>query len=425
MSWVERVVGAVRRGRVADPPAAGRMVRPRAEDRWRDYPSSGLTPSRLMSILREADQGSLSATMQLFAEMEEKDPHLYAVANTRRLAVTGLEWQVLSAADVRQGVDRSSADEAADYCRELLAGLESFDAVLQHLSLALGRNIAVAELVWENTAGELRLADICPVDFTRLVFDEAGRPRILTRGEPIDGVALPPNKFVVHTPHTISGHPAHGGLLRVTAMIYLAKNLALKNWLVFAEVFGMPVRVARYDPGASPEEKRELLRMLESLGSSAAGIFSRAVELQLIEATRAPGGPPYQALVQFLNREISKAWLGQTLTTETSEQSSSYAASRVHEEVRKDLRADDIRKEARTIRRDLLGPLCRLRFGPRAPVPYFTRRPGRAWELRQLGGVLDVAVNRLGVRVPAAWAHEVLGIPEPAADETVLPGRSD
>ena len=72
-----------------------------------------------------------------------------------------------------------------------------------------------------------------------------------------------------------------GGVLRVSAIAYMGKHLSMKDWMVYSEVFGMPVRVARYDPSTSPEEKRELLRMLQTLGSDAAGIFSKAVELEL------------------------------------------------------------------------------------------------------------------------------------------------
>ncbi len=417
MRWYERIVNAFRL------PRPGSVAAPRPEDSVRDYPGAGLTPSRLMAILREADEGSLAAPMQLFEEMEEKDAHLYSVANTRRLAVTGLEWRIVSAADVRDGLDRSAADEAAAYCREVLLGIDTFDEALQHLSLAVGRNIAIAEIVWEIAGGALAPVAITPVDFTRIVFDDLDRPRILTDDAPRDGIELGPNKFIVHTPHNVSGHPQRGGLLRVTAMVYLAKNLALKDWMIFAEVFGMPVRIARYEPTATAEEKRELLSMLESLGTSAVGIFSRAVELQVIEANRGRPGPPYQSLIEFLNREMSKAWLGQTLTTDIAGQSGSVAASRVHETVRQDLLADDLRKESHTLRRDLLTPLTRLQFGPDVPVPHVRRMPRQSADKTDLAGALDLAINRLGLAVSRAWAHEALGIPQAEAKEPEVPGR--
>ena len=424
MKWTGRMVNALRVKGAPARPKAGQIVYRRAEDSVRDYPSAGLTPSRLTAILQEADDGSLSAPMQLFEEMEEKDAHLFAVANTRRLALTGLDWQVISAADVREGVDRSLAEDTAWYCREVLFSLDSFDQVLQHLALAVGRNIAIAEIVWEVVDGELRPVDIVPVDFTRLVFDELDRPRVLTEDNDREGVELSPNKFIVHTPHSVSGHPQRGGLLRVTAMVYLAKNLALKDWMIFAEVFGMPIRIARYEPNATPEEKRELLNMLESLGSNAAAIFSRAIELQVIESKRGASDPPYRAMIEFLNREISKAWLGQTLTTDIAGLSGSVSASRVHETVRQDIVADDIRKEGRTVRRDLLGPLARFRFGPEAPVPFFRRKLQQTRDVTELAGMLDVAVNQLGVSVPLTWAREALGIPEPGQnEETVAGGR--
>jgi phage gp29-like protein len=400
------------------------MLLPRAEDSIRDYPSAGLTPSRLVAILREADGGSLSAAMQLYEEMEEKDPHLYSVANTRRMALTGLEWQIVSAADVHERSDRGMADAAADHCRNTLSSLDSLDEALEHLSLAVGRNISVVEIVWDAVDGAMAPVDLVPVDFTRLTFDDLDRLRILTVEEPRDGIEPPSHKFIMHAPHAVSGHVARGGLLRVTAMAYLAKNLALKDWMVYAELFGMPVRIARYEPQATAEEKRELLTMLDALGSRAAGVFSKAVELQFVEAGRGTTGPPYLALLEFLNREISKAWLGQTLTTDVVSQSGTLAASQVHEKVRKDLLADDVGKEGRTIRRDLLAPLTRMRFGPDAPVPYFRRRIEDPPNVAELAGVLSVAVNELGVRVPARWAHAALHIPEAGEGGVVLPGRS-
>lgn len=423
MGWVRRAVNAVRGGGAVERPRAGQIVAPRKEDLWRDYPADGLTPERLVAILREADAGSPGAAMELYEQMEEKDAHLHSVACTRRLGLTGLEWQVVSGAEVREGVDRAAADEAAAYCRETLAELDRWDEVLQHLSLAIGRGVAAAELVWEVSGGGHRLADVVPVAFSRLAFDDGGRLRLLTDGEPVRGIALPPNKFVVHAPQAASGHAMRGGLLRVCAMAYLGKHFAMKDWLVFAEVFGMPVRIARHEPSATADERRELLRMLRAMGSDAAAVFSKAVEVELLDTNRGSASPPYEAICEFMNRELSKAWLGQTLTVDTAGQTGTLSTAAIHNEVRLDLREDDIRKEGRTIRRDVLRPLAELRFGRRAAVPYFRRKLEPPRDVRELAEVLATATERLGLRVPERWAHEALGLPRAGEGETAVKAR--
>ncbi len=430
MSILDRIVSAVRGGEQKRP-TPGTLVGRRPEDSWRDYPADGLTPKRLVSIFREADAGSLSAQMALFEQMEEKDAHVFSVANTRRLAVTGLPWEIVSAAEmpgwgVGRGVsqDRGRADAAASYCDSILRDLDGFEEALAHLSLAHGRNISVVELVWDATPAGIRLCSTVPIDFGRLVMGDEGDLRILTEASKLDGIPLRPDKFIVHTPQSPTGHPMRGGLLRVTAAAYLAKHFAIKDWLIFAEVFGMPVRVARYQPNATRAEKRELLDMLKQLGADATGIFSKAVDLE-IKQTRLPGETNlYENLCLYFDREISKAWLGQTLTTDVVRQRAGAGAAIVHNRVRQDLRDDDLRRESHTLRRDLLSTLTRLEFGPDVPVPYFRRIPDQTLEPETLSRVLGVAVNELGAKVPAGWAHAALGLPEAEAGQAVLPGTA-
>jgi phage gp29-like protein len=424
MGIEERIRVALRLGK-AEPnqPRPGQIVRASPQDTWRDYVADGLTPGRLGSILKAADAGDLQAAMDLYEQMEEKDSHLFSVASTRRLAVTGLPWQVISAADVIDGIDRPLADEAAHYCREVLIRLEDFEEALQHLSLALGRNVAAAELVWDLQGDRHRLVGVVPVPFGRLHADDLGRLRIAMNQDPAqEAGSLPANKFIVHMPQAMSGHPARGGLLRVTAMAFLGKHYALKDWLVFSEVFGMPVRIARYEPQASPAEKRELLEMLKNLGADAVGIFSKAVDLEIKETIKPAGSTPYETLCNFLNREISKAWLGQTLTTDTAGSTGTFSTASIHERVREDLRDDDIRKEGRTIRRHLLRPLVQLKFGLAVPVPFFRRSLEAPRDIEGLARVLTVAINQLGLKVPARWAHDALGIPASESGEASVPG---
>jgi phage gp29-like protein len=64
-------------------------------DRWSSYPSVGLTPGGLAGIFQEADQGVVRRQMELFEEMEEKDAHLAALLQSRKLSVLSLDYEVL------------------------------------------------------------------------------------------------------------------------------------------------------------------------------------------------------------------------------------------------------------------------------------------------------------------------------------------
>ena len=55
--------------------------------------------------------------------------------------------------------------------------------------------------------------------------------------------------------------------------MYLFKNYTLKDWVAFCEVFGMPLRLGKYQPGASEDDKRALMQALVAIGADAAGIF--------------------------------------------------------------------------------------------------------------------------------------------------------
>ena len=92
-------------------------------DKYSTYPSNGLTPRRLARIFRAADEGDVSEQMELFEEMEEKDTHLFSQLQTRKLAVTGLDWEVQSFSDDERD------KEIAEFIDEQLKGIENLDDI--------------------------------------------------------------------------------------------------------------------------------------------------------------------------------------------------------------------------------------------------------------------------------------------------------
>lgn len=99
----------------------------------------------------------------------------------------------------------------------------------------------------------------------------------------------------------------------------IRKNGTVGDWCQFSELFGMPIRDYAYDASDEVARARTLADALTQ-GSASVYIHPDATKLTFIEAGNKTGsGDVYDGLVKVCNAELSKAILGNTLTTEASE----------------------------------------------------------------------------------------------------------
>jgi phage gp29-like protein len=397
--------------RSGTPPVTRELSSVSLAERWSSYPSVGLTPTRLAEIFREADQGDVYRQMELFEEMEEKDAHLAAILQTRKLAVSGKDYEVLPYA-------LTPEDETiAQAVGEMVYGIPDLEGAFLDLLDAIGKGFALGELIWEVSAGAARVKGIKWIPQKKMVFADDLTPRLLTPEASWQGVPPPAWKLIYHRYKARSGYASRAGVLRVVGWMYLLKNYALKDWAAFNEVFGMPLRLGKYESTASPADREALVRAIRNLGSDAAGVISKATEIEFIEAASRGGNTnPYQAMAEFCNREMSKAVLGQTLTTDTSGSTGTYSAGLVHAQVRRDLVQADAQALGTTLREQLLRPLVGFNFGWDKPVPWFRFKFEAGEDLKTLA---EVYRNLAALGLPISREHlaERFGIPLPAAGE--------
>ncbi|MFA5112429.1 MAG: DUF935 family protein [Desulfobaccales bacterium] len=284
-------------------------------ERWSSYPSVGLTPNRLAEIFREADQGNIYRQMELFEEMEEKDAHLTAILQTRKMAVLGKDYEVLPYAKTPED------ERIAELVGKMVYAIPNLEEACLDLLDAIGKGFALSEIIWEVSEGQAGVEGLRWIPQKKVTFDEQQQPRLLTAEARWQGAAPPSWKVIYHRYKARSGCATRAGVLRVVGWMYLLKNFALKDWAAFNEVFGMPLRLGKYDTTASPADRDALVQAIRNLGSDAAGVISKSTEIEFVEATsRSAGVNPYQLMAEFCNREMSKAVLGQTLTTDTEGQ---------------------------------------------------------------------------------------------------------
>jgi phage gp29-like protein len=114
------------------------------------------------------------------------------------------------------------------------------------------------------------------------------------------------------------------------------KNFAVKDWVAFCEVYGMPLRLGKYEPGATRRDKRTLLRAVTDISSDAAAIIPKSMEIDLESGKAGADGKLFEASADWFDRQVSKAVLGQTGTTDM-QKGGGYAQSKTLDGVREDI----------------------------------------------------------------------------------------
>ena len=405
---------AIRSKRVqaARKPETGEIAVAQVQDKYSDYPSDGLTPQRLAAVFKEADTGDVFQQMELFEEMEGKDPHLFSQLQTRKNAVTGLDYEIIPFDS-----DDPRDKEIAEFVADQINGIENFEAIETDLLDAIGKGFAVSEIMWGYDGGHVVVQDIRRRPQKRFFWDCIDDSFRVRTPEHEEGITLPQDKFILHIYKARSGHPSSAGILRVVAWMYLFKNYDIKDWASFAEVYGLPLRLGKYAPGASEEEKRALMQALVQIGADAAGIIPEGTSIEFITTEKTSSIDLYDRLARYCDEQISKAVLGQTLTSDSG--GGSYAQSKTHNEVRHDLTVADCKALAATLRRDLIRPLVLFNFGEDKRIPYLRYDCEEAEDLQQTATIISTLIQQTGLQVPTSYLYKKFSIPKPEPGEEI------
>lgn len=389
--------------------------------RLADSVSMGLTPAKLASILRQAVEGDAHAYLTLAEEMEERCPQYGSVLGTRRRAVLGLQRTVEAASDDPSDIELRDAVEAH------LIKTPAFGRLLAMLLDALGKGYSVAEIRWDTEQ-----APWSPRDRSRheqaytwrdpryFKYDQiTGRElRLIDPSNLVDGLALEPWRFIVHEPSLKMGLPIRGGLARLAATSYMCSTFTLEDWLAFAEVFGMPLRLGRYPDHLATDQSAEakaaidkLIAAVSGLGSDAAAVLPMSMQIDFQAAGSGAGGADlFEKLADRLDKQISKAVLGRSDAADST--AGKLGGEQFASDVRRDILESDAEELSNTLNEQLVQPFIALNYGPQARYPLIQLRVPDQEDLAGLVVMLKEMVP-LGLEVEQSVIRDKWGLPDP------------
>lgn len=410
---------------------------------------NSVTPERLTQIITRRNEGYLRDWVDLADHARRTYPHLHTQLATRELSVVETEIEITAG----EGGPAGRAAKARDACKDLLttwerAGLETWVAEIVGAAyypagsheitwMRDGRLMVPARL---SRVAERRLSYACdrydPDPWALRIYDE-GDPTSAFSG--LYGEKLSrfhPDKFLVHEPRVAGQHRAAEGLFAVVCWFWLFGVWSWRDLMRFLETTGRQPVIGYYaaggakadgaliktngDRAASAQEIAAARAAVHSMSSALRAVLPDTVRLEALRFDTPT--TPTQILTQNqVDTLISKAING------TSGVADIVAGSRASQEVAERATMTYWRADCRRVARVLTEVFRRFVranpdfFGAGTASPVVRLRTENAIDRERVAKGLDGA-KRIGVRIPAKWAHTELRIPEPVSGEDVLSG---
>lgn len=379
-----------------------------------DHPARGLTPQRLHTIMTSAEQGDLVAQSDLFEDMEERDTQIFADMSKRKRALLTIDWRV------EPPPNASAAEKSlAEYAKERLDAVADLEDVILDALTAIGHGFSCLEMTWGKVGGERLPEKIEHRPQSWFTVDRATRSQLRLRGTSMDGEPLNPFGWITHQHKSRSGYIARSGLFRVLVWPYLFRNYSARDMAEFLEIYGLPLRLGKYPANATQDERRTLLNAVVNIGHAAAGIIPEGMLIEFQEAAKG-SHDPFIAMIEWAERSVSKAILGQQIGNDSARKGS-LAGAEVDNDVRLDLMKSDARQLQGTLTRDLIYPILAVNKG----LGDIRRCPRLVFDFRETEDIARFSdslpkLAAVGMQIPQKWAHDKLGIPQPIDGEKVL-----
>lgn len=375
------------------------------------YPADGLNPMTLADILRDADAGNALRYLELAETIEERDAHYIGVLGTRRRSVSQIDITVDAASD--DPTDEAIAQDLRAWIKRDELTEELFD-ILD----CIGKGYSVTEIIWDHSEGQwqpIRLEYRDPRWF-RFARTDLKTPMLIADGG--TEVPLAPFKFIFAQIRAKSGLALRSGIARIAAWGWMFKAYTQRDWAIFTQTYGQPIRLGKFGAGATEEDKAKLFRAVANIAGDCAAIIPESMQIEFVEAGNIGAAHQlYKERADWLDQQISKAVLGQTATTDAVV--GGLGSGKEHRAVQKDIQTADARALAAILNRDLVRPFVQLNYGPQKAYPRLRIEETEQEDLVAFSSAVVPLIDR-GFRVGQAAIRTKFSLAEPKADEPIL-----
>ena len=413
------------------------------------------TPTQLRYALLaiEADPRPM---MDILRKLAVTDMHLLGILGTRSDAISGYEYCV----EPGTGLEEDKTE--LERCSEIMNRLQNtnFNKALSNLvnGITYGHSVTVPK--WILNAQGKYYPEFETIDFVHfapknnklyMLVDKSDKDFMITIGDNARGIVanndmnslglyasnpggllwldLDYENLLVMQNNPFEGllNNYIGGYLRPALYLTLLKHFSILDWAKFNELFGMPLRVGKFDPMiTSPDGINTLKTAVKNLGADASAVIDNTTEIEFIKGEgggTSIRGNTYESFATYIENKQSILILGQTLTTELNSKAGSRAAAQIHNLVRMDKLWSDMMKCTKAVQKIIQKDYF-YNYGPppNGLYPQFRFDTDEYKDLESMATVVGDLSNA-GLKISKAWAYDYFEIEEPLTKEDEFGGK--
>ncbi|MBS1740717.1 MAG: DUF935 family protein [Bacteroidetes bacterium] len=210
----------------------------------------------------------------------------------------------------------------------------------------------------------------------------------------------------------VIGDPEDLGLLLKCSPYALYKRGGMADWAQYCEIFGLPVRVVKYD-AHDTQTKVELKKVLDESGTALALMIPNQANFEMHDGKQSNGnGELQETFKNALNNEMSIIILGNTETT-SNDNGGSNAKSKVHRNEQLEITKSDIKYVTNIINDPQFLAILKSYGYPVDGGEFVFKKDVDLTEINTQMGLAQQA-KLMGVPIGDDYIYELTGIPKPA-----------
>lgn len=396
-----------------------------------------LTPPRvfdfetLRALKYSGDTGYLLELQKLYAGMFQEWDTLKKDVGTLMAAVAALDWRVVPYVEKGEKPSAKAQKVADVVSRAIWAKRKQKPGTYDHSFLqmvgamvdGLLRGVSVHEMLLERLSDGTIAAPFYNMVFANYFIWEnrdgkEDRLMLVRDGENFsDPEPFPENKFIIALNTQGSDHPMYNSVYSSLLGYFGAAKWGLPWLQEYCQRYGHDIKKFTVETDEQEHRLREQLAQADDITE----VFLRAGEQMDVTPIPGAAGNPYETLMRLAEDHCHKAILGQTLTSDTSENGGSRAQAEVHMGVQKDVVLHYAEYVASVLNAQLIPALVELNFGkgelPMPELQFSIPDGGVSLEtVNYWKAVLEIP----GMRVAQEEIYESLRIPMPADGAAVF-----